>query len=389
MNDKNKQLALSLVENKLDSNPSMTYAQIEKRTGYSRRQLLRFAKNLKTSDKETMLRHGNAGKRPAVSATTDEIRFLNDFKKLHPETTIAEFKAIYQKEVIENPDYEEAVKKYNLKARSYSFFQRFYQDYHYQSPAGNSAEEDILQRIPNDLREYGTCVCISALSQSWMLTEQTCCLHLMYDEVTNSLLCGCFSPREDENSYLALLKNLFIQNGIPENLIFIIKEPSIRKNLRCKLERICERFGMELLIIPCDRQAYGTDEAFQQVKWLLKKEPLPLSSSSYENINRYFNEAFIPVYNRCYARPALADNSFVPLPDNVELPCLIMNFVRKTDHFGRFAFRGQHYDLYDEFGMVSLTDTEIILKEDVFANTLTIYYGEQKLYPVLCVGVSQ
>lgn len=387
MNDKNKQLALSLVENKLFSNPTLTYAQIEKRTGYSRRQLLRFAKNLKTSDKESMLRHGNTGKRPAVSATTDEIRFLYEFKKLHPQTTIAEFKAIYEKEVIENPAYAKEVHKYNLKSRSYSFFQRFYQDYHYQSLAGCGIDEEMKKALPSDLQEYGTSVCISTMSQSWILTDQICCLHLMYDEVTNSLLCGCFSPHEDENSYLTLLKNLLIQNGIPENLIFLIQETSIRKNLRSKLERICERFGMELLIIP---SVHRSDETFRQVAWLMKKEPLQLLNPSYEEINRYFNEEFIPIYNRCYARPTLDDNSFVPLPDNVERPYLIMNFVRKTDHRGRFPFRSQLYDLYDEFGgIVTLIDTEIILKEDIFKNTLCVYYGEQKLYPVLCVMAAQ
>lgn len=387
MNDKNKQLALSLVENKLFSNPTLTYAQIEKRTGYSRRQLLRFAKNLKTSDKESMLRHGNTGKRPAVSATTDEIRFLNEFKKLHPQTTIAEFKAIYEKEVIENPAYAKEVHKYNLKSRSYSFFQRFYQDYHYQSPAGCGIDEEMKKALPSDLQEYGTSVCISTMSQSWILTDQICCLHLMYDEVTNSLLCGCFSPHEDENCYLTLLKNLLIQNGIPENLIFLIQETSIRKNLRSKLERICERFGMELLIIP---YVHRSDETFRQVARLMKKEPLQLLDPPYEEINRYFNEEFIPIYNRCYARPTLDDNSFVPLPDNVERPYLIMNFVRKTDHRGRFPFRSQLYDLYDEFGgIVTLIDTEIILQEDIFKNTLRVCYGEQKLYPVLCERTAQ
>lgn len=387
MNDKNKRLALSLVENKLFSNPTLTYAQIEKRTGYSRRQLLRFAKNLKISDKETMLRHGNTGKRPAASATTDEIRFLNEFKKLHPQTTIAEFKAIYEKEVIENPAYAKEVRKYHLKSRSYSFFQRFYQDYHHQSPVVSSRNEEMKRVLFNEGKEYGSCVCISSMLYTWIHTDQVCCLHLLYDEVTNSLLCGCFSLHEEENCYLSLLKQLLVQYGIPENLIFIVAETSICNNLCGKLKRICKRFGMELLMNPIDHRS---NKVFEQVAWLIKKNPLYLVNSSYEEINRYFNEAFIPVYNRCYARPTLADNGFVPLPDNVERPYLIMKFLRKTDHQGRLSFHNQLYELYDEYGSnVNLIDTEIVLQEDIFKNTLHVYYGKQKLYPVLCMTVTQ
>lgn len=135
---------------------------------------------------------------------------------------------------------------------------------------------------------------------------------------------------------------------------------------------------------------HRSNKVFEQVAWLIKKNPLYLVNSSYEEINRYFNEAFIPVYNRCYARPTLADNGFVPLPDNVERPYLIMKFLRKTDHQGRLSFHSQLYELYDEYGSnVNLIDTEIVLQEDIFKNTLRVYYGKQKLYPVLCMTVTQ
>lgn len=66
MDRKTKAKAIELLVAK-KKDPSLTYADIERKTGYSRRQLIRISKRIDERGAAAAGAHGNAGRRPATA----------------------------------------------------------------------------------------------------------------------------------------------------------------------------------------------------------------------------------------------------------------------------------------------------------------------------------
>ena len=122
---KEKELALQLLLQK-QTDISLTYETIERLTGYSKRQLIRLSGDLKEKDMESILKHGNTGKKPITTASDQEVSYLRNFKKPYPNITIAQFRDIYLEDVIESPKGKSDVEKYHLKPRSKSWFRELF-----------------------------------------------------------------------------------------------------------------------------------------------------------------------------------------------------------------------------------------------------------------------
>ncbi|MDY6063108.1 MAG: hypothetical protein SPI53_04910 [Erysipelotrichaceae bacterium] len=120
---KNKELALSLIFDKIRKDKQITYLDIQQLTGYSKRQLIRLSKKLiNEKDMDDILHHANEGRIPVNKASNNEIEFICEFKTPYPNITISQFMDIYNEDVINNPDYKDIVMKLNLKHRNKSFF---------------------------------------------------------------------------------------------------------------------------------------------------------------------------------------------------------------------------------------------------------------------------
>lgn len=95
---KSKELALSLLSDKLRESKQITYLDIQQLTGYSKRQLIRLSKELiNEKDMEDILHHAN------------EIEFICEFKTPYPNITIAQFMDIYHEDIIYNPECKDVV----------------------------------------------------------------------------------------------------------------------------------------------------------------------------------------------------------------------------------------------------------------------------------------
>jgi len=134
MDRKTKAKAIELLIAK-KSDPSLTYADIERKTGYSRRQLIRISKQVDERGAEGAAEHGNTGRKPAITATEDEVRYLREFKKPYKSITIAQFRDIFIEDVIDNPDKRDDVERYGLVARSKSWFRELFRREGWRSPA--------------------------------------------------------------------------------------------------------------------------------------------------------------------------------------------------------------------------------------------------------------
>ncbi len=131
---KNKESALNLLKQKINGEIKITYYEISNKTGYSRMQLNRLSKEIEKKDISSILKHGNTGRKPSITASDQEVEYIREFKKKYPDISISQFQDIYNEDVIFNPSMQYDVKKYNLKKRSKSFFQQLYKTEGWKSP---------------------------------------------------------------------------------------------------------------------------------------------------------------------------------------------------------------------------------------------------------------
>ena len=77
---KNKKYALVLVKEKINGLRIITYEQIAEITGYSKRQIINFSKEIENRDIDSMLVHANTGEASHNSASGSEIQYIKEFK---------------------------------------------------------------------------------------------------------------------------------------------------------------------------------------------------------------------------------------------------------------------------------------------------------------------
>ena len=122
---KNKRKALELLKQKNNGEIIISYSNISKLTGYSRMQLSRLSIEIEKKDIDDLLVHGLSNKPSNNSPSSKEIEFIKNFKNKYPIISITQFQDIYHEDVIWNPKMDKIVKEYNLKIRSYSFYESF------------------------------------------------------------------------------------------------------------------------------------------------------------------------------------------------------------------------------------------------------------------------
>lgn len=156
MDKRTKERAIELLVAKR-SNPSISYADIGRKTGYSRHQLMRLPKRVEQLGPVGAAAHSNAGHRHATAATDDEIRYLRKFKEPYRSITIAQFRDIFIEDVIENPDRRDDVERYGLVARSRSWFRELFRREGWRSPAQRPERFNLTGqlRLVNDIIRFG------------------------------------------------------------------------------------------------------------------------------------------------------------------------------------------------------------------------------------------
>ena len=98
----NKSYALKLVQDKLNGLNNYSYSQISTLTGFTKRQLLNFSKQLNEKDIDSLLVHGLTNKPSNNSPSSKEIEFIKNYKNKYPVISIQQFMDIYHEDVIWN-----------------------------------------------------------------------------------------------------------------------------------------------------------------------------------------------------------------------------------------------------------------------------------------------
>ncbi len=130
----NKVYALKLVQDKLNGDNNYSYSQIASLTGYTKKQIYRFSKQLKEKDINSILVHGLTNKPSNNSVSPKEIEFIKNFKNQYPIISIQQFMDIYHEDIVFNTKMRKIVKDNNLKIRSYSFFESLYERFNWVKP---------------------------------------------------------------------------------------------------------------------------------------------------------------------------------------------------------------------------------------------------------------
>lgn len=87
----NKEYALKLVQEKINGLNNYSYSQISSITGFTKRQLLNFSKQLNEKDIDSILVHGLTNKPSNNSPSTKEIEFIKNFKNKYPIISVPNF----------------------------------------------------------------------------------------------------------------------------------------------------------------------------------------------------------------------------------------------------------------------------------------------------------
>lgn len=317
---KDKVKALELLQQR-DSNPKITCQWIADQCGYSRKQIERLSAERKEKDTSAILTHGNTGKKPATTASDQEIGYLEELKKTYPSITIAQFRDIYLEDVIRNKDMEADVVKYGLKERSKSWFRELFVREGWKSPADKPIRMDG-SRVTHSTRppraHMGELVQIDGTPYDWFNDGRDYVLHLAVDDASTRVLAGYFMPEECARGYARMMKLVLENYGIPEALYsdkFSVFR-SVKAGTPTQFARMMDKLGVTM-IFANSSQAKGRVERYNGTAQMrlpndLIRWKIP---HNYDFLNDWFNRKYRLYLNMKFSYPVKDPNDlFRPIP---------------------------------------------------------------------------
>lgn len=347
MDRKTKALAIDLLVAKRED-PSITYADIERKTGYSRRQLMRIAKKIAEEGVESAATHGNTGRKPATTATEDEVRYLRELKRPYESITIAQFRDIFIEDVIENPAKRDDVERYGLVARSKSWFRELFRREGWRSPAQKPVRTHagrVSHPIRDPMPRRGMLVQVDGTPYDWFGDGASWCLHLAVDDATTDALAGCFMPYECMRGYARMAERMVRRSGAPEAIY------SDKHSIFTSKDGGATQFSMMMsdlgvrMIFANTPQAKGRVERHDLTSQLrLVNDIIRFGVRDYDHLDSWSDEFYIDYLNRKFSFPPRERGSeFRPLPDGYDYSSV---FRMRTSRIARGGMISYEMGLY-------------------------------------------
>ena len=383
---KNKKYALQLLKEKINGERIITYISISELSGYSEKQIRRWAKEIENKDIDSMLIHSSKGKPPNNAASDLEIVYIKNLKKQYPNISIAQFRDIYHEDVIFNPDKLEDIYNNNLKQRSYSFFKDFYHKYGYKSPEKHrvfTAKDTHPLREPSPRR--GILIMVDGTPHDWFENGKKFSLHLAIDDATGEILAGWFMPNECLEGYCYMLKILIQKYGIPENIYSdrhtIFKSP-VDENLT-QFGRMCEELGINMIFAQTAQAKGKVEKKNDTVQGRLINDIKRHNIKTYTELNKFFNDTYADYLNHKFAyAPKEQESNFIPVDNDFDFTKIFcIKESRKFLNGCVFSYANNYYEIIDENNNVLklFKGTEITVMEDVFDHIIRPEY-RKKVY---------
>lgn len=357
MDKRTKERAIELLVAKR-SDPSISYADIERKTGYSRRQLMRLSKRVEQLGPEGAAAHGNAGRRPATAATDDEIRYLRKFKEPYRSITIAQFRDIFIEDVIENPDRRDDVERYGLVARSRSWFRELFRREGWRSPAqrperarGGRAAHPIREPMPR----RGMLVQVDGTPYDWFGNGDARVLHIAVDDATTEALSGCFMPIECMRGYARMAERMVRRSGAPE-AVYSDRHSVFRSSkggAATQLSMMLSDLGVRM-VFAGSPQAKGRVERYNLTGQLrLVNDIIRFGIEDYDHLDSWFNEFYVDYLNRKFSfPPAEPGSEFRRMPEGFDYSSVFRIRLTRISRSGMISYEMGLYRMVDGDGVV-------------------------------------
>ena len=385
MNSETREYALTLLSQK-EHDPKLTYTVITRLTGYSKRQLIRLSEELKTKDMDSILTHGNTGRKPAITASDQEVSYLRVMKEPYPSITIAQFRDIFIEDVLDNPKKQKDVKRYGLKRRSLSWFRTLFINEGWESPArkpirvdGNHVTHPI--RKPRDHR--GELIQIDGTPYDWFGDGRVYTLHLAVDDATTEVMAGWFMPTECTRGYCRMMRLLLDRQGIPEAL-YSDKDSvfrSVKNGNPSQFARMLGKMNIQM-IFANSPEAKGRIERYNgTIQNRLPNDLIRFGiPHSYDKLNQWFNDFYIPYINRKFSFPPHDPrDAFIPIMDeHFDYSKIFRIEMERVVKNGSISVDWNFYSAFNKDGeRIPLRDGKITVYIDVFTEEMYIeYYGK-------------
>jgi len=393
MEAENKELALKLLIQK-QQDPHITYARITQETGYSERQLIRLSKELKQKDIESILTHGNTGRKPITTASDQEVSYLRKFKEPYPEITIAQFRDIFIEDVIDNPQKQSEVELYGLKPRSPSWFRQLFINEGWTSPLkkpSRTANGRTTHTIRPPRPTRGELIQIDGTPFDWFGDGRVYTLHLAVDDATTEVLAGWFMPTECTRGYSRMLKLLIEKEGKPLAL-YSDKDAvfrSVKNGAQSQFGRMCGQLHIEQIFANSPEGKGRVERYNGTAQNRLPNDIIRFGiPHDYNVLNDWFNSFYIKYLNSKFAfSPTDPHDSYIKLPADFNYSRIFRAEYPRVINNTMFSMNNMLYSPFDENGeLLVLNDGKhITVCIDIISEEMYIeYYG--KHYTCFRVG---
>ena len=385
----NKEYALKLVQDKLNGLNNYSYSQIATLTGYTKKQIYRFNIQINEKDIDSILVHGLVNKPSNNSPSNKEIEFIRNFKNQYPVISISQFQDIYHEDIIFNPKMKKIVIEYNLKERSYSFFESLYKKEKWKSPIRH--KDFSKNYINHPLREpspkRGILIMIDGTPHDWFENGKMFSLHLAIDDATGEILCGWFMPTECLEGYVHLLYLLITKHGIPENIysdrhciLIAIKDGELTQ-----FGHMCNDLGINQIAALTPEAKGKVERMNKTIQNRLLNDIKRFNIKTYAELNEWFNSYYMKYLNKKFAyKPKNKQKAFVNL-GKTNLEHILCTREERTMLDGCvFSYNGHYHKVITDnnelkpiFKGSRITVFENVLSHKIYIKHYNKFYNTQ------------
>ena len=371
---------LSLLDKKRRGIDNTSFQRLSDITGYSKRQLIRMYKRLEEEGIDDVSIHKNRGSTSHNKAPESELEFIVKFKAQYPKITIAHFKDIYEEDVVLNEERKDDVIKYNLKVRSYSFYQSLYRRYNWKSPIKHKrkiSDRGSVHLIRQPSECFGHLVQIDGTPHDWFEDGNKYTLHLAVDDATSKVLAGYFTKNECLYGYCQMMKIMLSKYGIPSNIYS--DKHTIFKGLDDSITifgQIVKDLGINPIYANTPQAKGRVERSNKTYQNRLINDIKRFKVKDYDEINTWFNEFYCAYLNKKFSYSPLNPNDeFVSIDEKYNYDQLFsIRFTRVIETNSMFSFNSYNYLPIDEKGEIIYIrkGVKVNLRFEILTNRLTI-----------------
>ena len=383
---KDKEKALVLLKQKINGEIRITYHEITNKTGYSKRQLIRLSIEIEKRNIDSILIHGNTGRKPAITASSQEVEYIKEFKKQYPDISISQFMDIYHEDIVWNKDKKNDVKRYNLKVRSKSFFQQLYKREGWKSPIKHKCfkhNEDV-HSLRDPMPRRGMLIMTDGTPYDWFGNGKKFSAHITLDDATDELLSGWFTSNECMLGYCYAFKIMFEKHGLPA-VVYADRTSvlwtEVEQN-RTQVARMLDELGIELIYANTSQAKGKVERMNETLQNRLLNDIKRFNIKTYEELNEWFNSFYINYINKKFAyEPKENATEFVPLGNTDLTKIMCIKDERTILNGNMISYNNYYYIPINEDGTdyIFYKGTKVEVWADVFKPMVRIFKNN-KLY---------